>query len=150
MTYADLSALRHEVAVADGPPFRSPEFLVIRFFGSYRDGSAGKDDALYIVAAATAARKAWWSRSTILDLRELEYQWGDEMGWITSVVWDPILRADEPLALVVGDACRNALRSLLREEYERFCVESLEQAFASCREQARVYEQRLKDFRDRA
>src|SRR6185437_3912215 len=32
VTYTDLSALRHEVAVVDGLRFQPPEFLVIRYF----------------------------------------------------------------------------------------------------------------------
>jgi hypothetical protein len=150
VTFAELSGLRHEVAVADGPQFHTPDFLVIRYFGVYKHGSAGRGDALYIVATAAAARKAWWSPCTVIDFSELEYRWGDEMAWVTSVVWDRILRTHAALAVVVGDRCRDALRSLLREEYEQFCVESLEQAFESCRRQALVYDQRLKEFRGQA
>ena len=113
VTYAELSSLRHEVAVADGPPFQSPELLVIRYFGSYRDGAAGEPDARYILAAAAAAREAWWAYSTILDFRELTYRWGDNMEWVTRIGWDPGVRLDWPLAIVVGDRCRDALRSLL-------------------------------------
>jgi hypothetical protein len=150
VTYAELSALRHEVAIADGPQFQAPDFLVIRYFGAYRSGSPGREDALYIVAAAAAAREAWWSPRTVLDFRELEYRWGDNMEWATSITWSPVLRTNEPFAIVVGDRCRDALRSLLREEYEQFCVETLEQAFESCRQQSLVYDQRLKEFRGRA
>src|SRR5215472_6550625 len=78
VTLADLSDFRHEIAIAKGPRSRTPDFLVIRYLGAYRYGSAGKGDALYIVATAAAARKAWWSPSTILDFRDLEYRWGDE------------------------------------------------------------------------
>jgi hypothetical protein len=147
VTFAELSDLRHEVAIADGPQFQTPEFLVVRYFGVYKQGAAGLGDALYIVATAAAARKAWWSPCTVIDFRELEYCWGDEMAWVTSIVWDRILRAHAALAVVVGDRCRDAMRSLLREEYERFCVENLEQAFESCRRQALVYDQRLEEFR---
>src|SRR5438067_50640 len=149
ITLAELSGLRHEIAVAERPSGRPPEFLVIRYSGEYRSGSAGRGDALYIVATAAAARKAWWSPSTVLDFRDLEYYWGDEMQWVTSIVWDPVIRTHQPLAVVVGNKCRDALRTLLREEYERFCVETPEQAFALCRQQAVLYDQRLKEFRVR-
>ena len=115
VSYAELSALRHEVAVADGPPFQAAEFLVIRYFGSYRDGAEGEPDAKYILAAAASAQKAWWAYSTILDFRELEYRWGDNMEWISRIGWDPGLRLHWPLAVVVGDKCRDALQSLLRD-----------------------------------
>ena len=150
VTLTELSDLRHEVSVAEGPSTRAPEFLVIRYSGAYRIGAAGKGDALYIVATAAAARRAWWSRSTVLDFRDLEYRWGDEMEWVSSIVWDPAIHTHEPLALVVGEKCRDALRSLLRDEYEKFCVETLEKAFVLCRHQTQVYDQRLKEFRGRA
>jgi len=146
VTYAELSALRHEVAISEGPRFQAPEFLVISYFGSYRDGASGKGDALYIVATASAARNAWWSPSTILDFRGLEYHWGDEMQWITSIGWNPGIRAHEPLAVVVGDKCRDALRSLLRQDYQSFGAESLEEAFALCRQKAQEHKQRLKEI----
>jgi hypothetical protein len=147
VTYTDLSALRHGVAVSETPPFHTPEFLVIRYFGSYRSGADGKPDALYIVATAAAAREAWWCPSTILDFRALEYHWGDNMEWVTGVTWDKGLRLAWPLAVVVGDGCRKALRSLLRERYEGLCVESLEEAFALCRRKAEEHRQQLRERR---
>ena len=150
VTYTELSAIRHEVLISEDPQFQAPEFLLIRYSGSYRDGASGQGDALYIVAAAEAARKAWWSRSTILDFRDLEYHWGDEMQWTTSIAWEPSIRAQEPLAIIVGNRCREALRSLLREEYEIYCVETLEEAFAMCHRKAQEYEQCLREIRERA
>ncbi len=148
--YEELSALRHEVAVSEAPRFHSPDFLVIRYFGSYRDGGDGKPDALYILAAAAAAREAWWCYSTILDFRELEYHWGDNMEWITRIGWDSGIRLHWPMAVVVGDKCRDALRSLLREEYKEYCVESMDEAFALCRQKKQEHEKRLKEKRDGA
>jgi hypothetical protein len=55
-----------------------------------------------------------------------------------------------PLAIVVGDKCRNALRSLLRKDYEGLCVESLQEAFALCRQKAREHEQQLREKRGQA
>jgi hypothetical protein len=147
VSYSELSSLQHEVAVADAPPHQAPEFLVIRYFGSYRDGGEGEPDARYILAAAAAAREAWWSYSTILDFRELEYRWGDNMSWVLRIAWDPGIRLHWPLAIVVSDKCRDALRSLLREEYERSCVESLPEAFALCRQKAQAHKQHLQEKR---
>jgi hypothetical protein len=142
---ADLSGLRHETFSSDRDPI--PEFLVLRYFGAYRDGSEGRGDALYIVATAEAARKAWYSRCTVLDFRELEYRWGDEMEWVTSIGWNPVISDHEPLGIVVGEKCRGALKSLLGEKYEQHCVETLEEAFALCRRQELGYKQHLKDWR---
>jgi hypothetical protein len=147
VTYAELSGLRHEVAVADGAPLQSPEFLVIRYFGACRHGAECEPDAKYILAAAAAAREAWWAYSTILDFRELEYRWGDNMEWIAGIGWDPGTRLHWPLAVVVGDRCRDALRSLLRDEYQDLCVESLEEAFALCRRKAEEHERQLRERR---
>ena len=42
VSYAELSAIRHEVAVSECPEeYQSPEFLVVRYFGSYRTAAAG-------------------------------------------------------------------------------------------------------------
>ena len=150
VSYAELTGLRHEVAVADGPRFQSPEFLVVRYFGSYRDGAEGEPDAKYILAATAAAREAWWSYSTILDFRELEYRWGDNMQWVTGIGWDKGIRLHWPLAVVVGDRCRDALRSLLRDEYQGLCVESLEEAFAVCRRKADEHKRQLRERRGQA
>lgn len=150
VSYAELSDLRHEVAVADGPRFQSPEFLVVHYFGSYRSGAEGEQDAKYILAAAAAARQAWWSYSTILDFRELEYRWGDNMQWVAGIGWDKGIRLHWPLAIVVGDRCRDALRSLLRDEYAGLCVESLDEAFALCRVKAQEHERQLKQWRSQA
>lgn len=150
VSFEDLSSIRHEIAVADGPRFSIPEFLVIRFYGEYRDGSSGNGDALYIVASVAAARKAWFSPATILDLRQLVYRWGDEMAWVAGVAWEPALGTSAPLAIVVGDCCRDALRSLLQEDYEAHCVESLDLAYDSCRKQIVDHERRLREFPGKA
>ena len=150
VSFAKLSGLRHETFTSEERPFVTPEFLVIRYFGAYRDGSAGHGDALYIVATAEAARKAWYSRCTVLDFRDLRYTWGDEMEWVTSIGWDRVLQCHEPLGIVVGEKCRAALKSLLRDEFEKICADTIEQVLALCRRQEQEYKQRLKEHRGRA
>jgi len=148
VTFEQLSNVRHSVFVSDDAGFGTPEFLVIRYEGNYRPGGAGHDDALYIVAAAEAARKAWWAPHTVLDLRELEYTWGDEMEWITSIGWNNATRLQAPIAIVVSDKCRAALKSLLLEAYDRYCFETLEDGFSACRRQKLEWEQAMKKWRD--
>jgi hypothetical protein len=150
VSYPELSSLRHEVAIADAPRFHTPEFLVISFFGTYRDGAKGEPDAKYILAMTAAAREAWWAYSIILDFRELEYRWGDNMAWITGICKKPGIRLNWPLAVVVGDRCRDALRSLLREEYHGLCVESIDEAFEVCRQKAEEHKQQLKEWREKS
>lgn len=147
VSLSELSALSHEIAIVDGPSHEASEFLIVRYSGAYRSGGQGRPDALYIVATAAAARAAWWAPCTILDFRKLEYSWGDEMEWVTSITWDHIIRSNAPFAVVVGDRCRDALQSLLRERYECVCVETLERAIIACRQQKQLYDKRLKEFR---
>src|SRR5438874_2163318 len=96
VSYADLSGLRHETLVSEGPWSAHRAFLVIRYTGAYRHGSGGRGDALYIVAAAAAAREAWRAECAILDFQDLEYVWGDEMDWILGVGWDRVTRCHAP------------------------------------------------------
>ena len=146
INFAELSDLRHETLTSEQQTFMTPEFLVIRYVGVYRPGSAGRGDALYIVATAKAAREAWYCSSTILDFRKLEYVWGDEMEWVTSITWDRVICYHAPLAIVVGAQCRGAMKSLLRDRYGTFCVETLEQAYATGRQKAQDYKMYLKDW----
>ncbi len=146
VTFEQFSAIRHSVFVSESTGRGSREFLVVRYDGVYRDGGAGHDDALYVAAVAEAARKAWWAPCTILDMRELRYSWGDEMEWILSIGWDRVMRLHAPLAIVVSDKCRVALKSLLEEEYDRFCVETMDAAYSSCRKQGVVWKQAIKDW----
>jgi hypothetical protein len=150
VTFEDLSAVRHEVWVSAAERFATPEFLVVRYVGAYRDGGAGRGDALYIVATAEAARRAWFTHCAVLDLRELRYAWGDEREWVAGIGWDPVTRVRAPLAIVVGDGCGAGLKSLLGEAYGRVCVEGLEEAFALGRRQRVEYERELKEWRGSA
>ncbi len=102
VTYAELSGIRHEIFTSEERPSVTPECLIIRYFGTYRHGASGRGDALYIIATAEAARKAWYSRCTVLDFQGLEYTWGDEMEWVTSIGWDRVIQCHEPLGIVVA------------------------------------------------
>ena len=69
------------------------------------------------------------------------------MEWVAGIGWDPGIRLHWPLAIVVGDRCRDALQSLLRDEYPALCVESLEDAIALCRGKAEEHKQQLRERR---
>jgi hypothetical protein len=135
VSYVDISALQHEV-------FTSSDFLVIRYAGIYRDGGAGRGDALYIRATAEAAHQAWYSPCTILDFQGLQYSWGDEMEWVVDIGWNPVVKQQSPLAIVVGDKCREALRSLLDDKYNNFCVDTMEQGVSLCQRKQADYKLR--------
>jgi hypothetical protein len=150
VTFAELSGLRHEIFTSEAEPYCTPEFLVIRYAGVYRYGSEGHGDALYIVATAESARKAWYSDCTVLDFRDLQYAWGDEMEWILAIGSDQKIGCHEPLAVLVGDRCKEALESLFGDDYQKFCVNTMEEAFALCRRQKQEYQRILEEWRDRA
>jgi hypothetical protein len=97
-----------------GPPFARPDFKVISYSGVYGVGSAGKKDALYMVATAKAAHEAWYTSATVFDFTELEYEWGDEMEWIFDFGYQPLANCSYPLAVVVSEKCGPALKSLKR------------------------------------
>lgn len=77
-------------------------------------------------------------------------RWGDNMAWVTQIGWDRVTRLQWPLVIVVGNDCRDALRSLLRDKYAGMCVESLDEAFDLCRVKAQEHEQQLKQWRSQA
>ena len=123
-----LSALEHEVRLPSHPKFQAPEFKVIAYAGTYRRGAQGKDDALYIMATAAAAHKAWYTESIVIDFSRLRYEWGDEMQWVLGIGQRAPVTCRYPLAIIVGPGCEQALKSLIPGDYEDHCVASLEDA----------------------
>ena len=140
VNYSDLSSITHQVLLSEHPRFAIPEFKIIRFIGVYRHGSQGKGDALYIESAAAAAEVAWHSETNVLDFSALEYQWGDEMEDIFSFGWEPLIRCQRPLAVIVSAKCRDALKSLLTSAYEYDCRDTLEEAVKLAREKRIEYD----------
>ena len=143
----DVSSLQHRVYLPPSRKFEVPAFKVISYVGAYRSGGAGKGDALYIKATATAAHEAWYTRGTIIDFTELAYDWGDEMLWVQSLI-DPLpVSCAYPLLVVVGPKCEPALRSLLKEDYEGLCLGSLDLAVQELSVKIAGYEQCLREWR---
>lgn len=126
---AELSSLESEVLVPEHEPRATPEFLLVRFRGAYRSGSQGRPDATYISAVVRMALAAWFAPGLIIDLRELQYEWGDEMGWIFGLgAWHAGAQIRAPVAIVVGDGCRDALSSLNADAYREQCRDTLAEA----------------------
>lgn len=84
--------------------------LMVRFSGHYGIGSAGNPDANLMCGLVDLACGLWWHRSLIIDLRELHYQWGDEIDKAFHH------RRRLPFALLVGPHCKAALATLLDGE----------------------------------
>lgn len=123
-----LSSLVHEVHLSEALKFGVPKFKVISYQGEYRGGGRGRDDAHYILATAAAAHEAWFTESIAIDFSRLRYAWGDEMEWVLKIGQTPPIDCRFPLAIVVGADCAPALRTLLTDEFNEFCVESLDEA----------------------
>jgi hypothetical protein len=84
-------------------PFLS--IVHVAFSGDYRNGSAGAPDAHYMVGITGIANEVWRPSALILDLRDVRYQWGDEM----DLVLAPPGRA---VAILVGPSCERAISTL--------------------------------------
>lgn len=88
----------------DARPFLS--IIHLAFSGNYRNGSAGGPDARYIRGVVGITNNVWRPSGIILDLSDLTYEWGDEMG---DVVEAP---SNHPFAIVVSPLCEPAISSL--------------------------------------
>ena len=61
---------------------------------------------------AEAALAAYEPMALILDLSGLHYEWGDDMDQVLSAGESTYVDGSFPMALVVGDKCREGLRTL--------------------------------------
>jgi hypothetical protein len=142
-----LSRLTHTVWVSEHERHGTPEFLVIKYCGIYRDGFDGSPDAKYILATAAAARAAWFSEVVVLDFTDLAYAWGDEMGWVFDITREPGLGCSSPLVVVVGDRSRDAIKTLIPEDYADVCRDDLTAAEELGRSKRAEYKAWLKAWR---
>jgi hypothetical protein len=112
MKFSDLSQLDFRMYRCSVPSAPRNTILLVRFAGTYGEGSAGAPDALFMEAMATAAVAVWHPDGIVLDLSSLHYAWGDDL--------DAVLPSDKgtfgelklPAALVVGASCQEAIRTL--------------------------------------
>jgi len=87
----------------DKKPFLS--VIHLAFAGNYRSGSGGAPDAHYIEGMIRTVYEIWRPSAIILDLRELTYEWGDEM--------DLVLQPPTDIsAIVVSPKCEPAISTL--------------------------------------
>jgi hypothetical protein len=84
-------------------PFLS--IIHLAFAGDYRTGSGGAPDAHYIEGLTRTVHEIWRPSAMILDLRDLNYEWGDEM--------DLVLQPPTDIsAIVVSPKCEPAISTL--------------------------------------
>lgn len=81
------------------------DLLIVAVHGTYRKGSAGRSDAAYIKGIVELANGLLNPHMVVVDLSDLNYEWGDNMDLEFSL-------SDIPVAVVVGPRNRNALSTL--------------------------------------
>lgn len=118
---------------------------VVAFSGEYGVGSAGNPDAAYMRAVVTSAAAAWDSVGVVLDLRELEYSWGNALMSVVQAA-EYLHQSDDdnpfPVRIVVSDKCRDGLVSLFEDmgdEESGWLHDTIDEAVAAVREAAREY-----------
>src|SRR6266550_5869970 len=83
--FEDLCSLEYALATCamiSWPYMEQMECLVVHFSGECGNGSRNNRTgyAEFMSAIIKAAVEAWKPVALILDLRQLKYEWGDEMG----------------------------------------------------------------------
>ncbi|WP_154931870.1 hypothetical protein [Gimesia maris] len=89
------------------------ETLVVSFIGMYQHGSAGSGDGRFMAAMVNAGRTAWLPDALIIDLRGLEYTFGNTILDAINVGFDEDLGWLTPTRIVVSPSCREGITSLL-------------------------------------
>ena len=100
--------------------------LVVAFKGVCGIGSANNSDATFMAAMIKAGIEAWSPDALVLDLRELDYRWGDMMSKVLGageysmfkqvINGDGEANQDLPTAVVISDLNREGLTSLVEME----------------------------------
>jgi len=85
------------------------DILTIKYSGKYRFGSAGNDDAQFMYAKGEYGINSYEPMGAILDLTELEYEWGDMMDLVFSIGSD----SEFPIVIVIGEKCQKAFGTLI-------------------------------------
>ena len=147
VSFESLSSITYSVALPQCDRFDTPEFVYVAFSGQYRDGAEGAPDATFIVSIMEAVQRAWYTDCLIIDLTELVYDWGDNMAWVYGIGWSGQTRCHKPMAIIVSDKCRKALRTLAPDDYDDYCVDSLEEAVALVRTKKPEYDRRMDEWR---
>ena len=80
-----------------------------KVYGQYKCGSAGSSDAHHIRGMMAYAQERFYHQYWILDLSELDYEWGDEMDLILGI---NEFEGIEHVATVLGKNCIAAIATL--------------------------------------
>jgi hypothetical protein len=108
------------------------EAIIVAFSGNYGFGSRGSDDAKFMTAIIKAALAAWKPLGLVIDLSQMQYEWGDLIAKAIDAGAGHYIDRPFPTTIVVSDLNREGLTSLIREEMggnpKEWLFESLEAA----------------------
>lgn len=141
--FQDLSKINFRVFLGSTPVTES-KVLVIAFSGVYGYGSKGNGDATFMSAVCIAAAECWHPNAVILDLRELDYQWGDMLASVFMSAGGENSSGPIPVVILAGDRSREGLISLVDDlfrEPAQWIFDDLDAAGAAL-------EAHLQDFKD--
>ena len=88
----DLSDLRYRIYTCDISGKHRATAMILEFSGEYRPGSHGTRDGEFMRCITLMALSAWDSHAVVFDLRDLTYEWGDN-------IWGMYGRAIRPSGL---------------------------------------------------
>lgn len=88
--------------------------LIVKFSGVYGLGSAGNGDAQYMNACLNMAKSLYDYRALIIDLTQLDYQWGDMIDQIFPKTTDDY----DIEVMVIGKKCQKAIHSLIEMDWD--------------------------------
>jgi hypothetical protein len=86
--------------------------VAIQFCGKYGYGSLGNGDGRFMAAVTHAVDVAWRPSGLVLDLRELEYEFGNTI--LEVILFGQGDGGWPPTRIVVSEKCESGLRSLLQ------------------------------------
>jgi len=132
-SFEQLSDIQYRVFTTKLGGKISPSALVLEFVGRYGHGSGGNDDATFMRAITLSAISAWDAGAVLFDLRELDYEWGDEIWSVFGSQSIPPAMLEEPQALIVSDRCREGFSTCSDMVPEMF--DDLDSAIAYVRQE---------------
>lgn len=134
--FEELSKLKYSIYTTPSTSKSYLRYLVVAFYGEYRYGSAGDNDAAFMRGVIAAALLSWDSQGIIIDLRDMKYMWGDMLQSVFYVA-DSITK-DIPTVVLVSDLNREGINSLLKKEMfedpSKWLYESTEEAIKAIEE----------------
>ncbi len=110
---SDLSTLQYSFSQPEANA-RSDRtrILCVTFQGVYGYGSAGNSDARFMKAVVHLGCEAFDPKGIVLDFRQLDYQWGDEMAFPIEAAHVDWVRP----AILISDLCRQGMTSFVQAE----------------------------------